>query len=118
MNQEFPFSDRGTAAEDKQYTFRLPTKRAALFGEMGIDGVTLANNHALDFGQEALLDSLPGFGRRRDSAYRCRSKSGGSQASGVSGDQGKEDCHNRSHQGNTSGRLGSRKAAPGNAGSL
>lgn len=57
VNQEFPFSDRGTAAEDKQYTFRLPPKRAALFGEMGIDGVTLANNHALDFGQEALLDS-------------------------------------------------------------
>ena len=57
VNQEFPFSDRGTAAEDKQYTFRLPPDRILLFQEMGIDGVTLANNHALDFGQEALLDS-------------------------------------------------------------
>lgn len=57
VNQEFPFSDRGTAAEDKQYTFRLPPKRAEMFQEMGIDGVTLANNHALDFGREALLDS-------------------------------------------------------------
>lgn len=57
VNQEFPFSDRGTAAKDKQYTFRLPTDKVSLFQEMGIDGVTLANNHALDFGQEALLDS-------------------------------------------------------------
>lgn len=57
VNQEFPFSDRGTAAEDKQYTFRLPPARVSVFLEMGIDGVTLANNHALDFGREALLDS-------------------------------------------------------------
>lgn len=57
VNQEFPFSDRGTAAKDKQYTFRLPTDKISLFREMEIDGVTLANNHALDFGQEALLDS-------------------------------------------------------------
>lgn len=57
VNQEFPFSDRGTAAADKQYTFRLPPKRISIFQEIGIQGVTLANNHALDFGQEALLDS-------------------------------------------------------------
>lgn len=57
VNQEFPFSDRGTAAEDKQYTFRLSPDRVSLFQEMEIDGVTLANNHALDFGREALLDS-------------------------------------------------------------
>lgn len=57
VNQEFPFSNRGTAAEDKQYTFRLPPERVAMFLEMGIDGVSLANNHALDFGTDALLDS-------------------------------------------------------------
>lgn len=57
VNQEFPFSSRGTAAEDKQYTFRLPPERVSVFGEMGIDAVTLANNHALDFGTDALLDS-------------------------------------------------------------
>lgn len=56
-NQEFPFSDRGTQAPDKQYTFRLPPERVKLFSELGMDGVTLANNHALDFGQDALLDS-------------------------------------------------------------
>lgn len=57
VNQEFPFSDRGTAAPDKQYTFRLPPEKVSIFQEMEIDGVTLANNHALDFGTEALLDS-------------------------------------------------------------
>ena len=57
VNQEFPFSSRGTAAADKQYTFRLAPDYVSLFGEMGIDAVTLANNHALDFGTEALLDS-------------------------------------------------------------
>ena len=58
VNQEFPFSDRGVQAEDKQFTFRLPTEKVSIFREMGIDGVTLANNHALDFGQDALLDSI------------------------------------------------------------
>ena len=57
VNQEFPFSSRGNAAPDKQYTFRLPPERISIFQEMGIDGVTLANNHALDFGTDALLDS-------------------------------------------------------------
>lgn len=57
VNQEFPFTDRGTAAEDKQYTFRLPPEKVSMFHEMGIDIVTLANNHILDFGEVGLLDS-------------------------------------------------------------
>lgn len=57
VNEEFPFSSRGVQAEDKQYTFRLEPERVSMFQEMGIDGVTLANNHALDFGVEALLDT-------------------------------------------------------------
>lgn len=57
VNQEFPFSSRGSQAPDKQFTFRLPPERVEIFREMGINGVTLANNHALDFGQDALLDS-------------------------------------------------------------
>lgn len=57
VNQEFPFSDRGTAVADKQFTFRLPPLRVNLLKEMNIDIVTLANNHILDFGIDALLDS-------------------------------------------------------------
>lgn len=58
VNQEFPFSSRGEAAPDKQFTFRLPPERVELLKQMGIDWVTLANNHALDFGEEALADTL------------------------------------------------------------
>lgn len=56
-NQEFPFSDRGKAAADKQFTFRLSPSKVSMFQEMGIDLVTLANNHILDYGTDALLDS-------------------------------------------------------------
>lgn len=57
VNEEFPFSTRGVQAEDKEYTFRLEPERVSMFQEMGIDAVTLANNHALDFGVDALLDT-------------------------------------------------------------
>lgn len=57
VNQEFPFTVRGTAAEDKQFTFRVPESRMHIMQEMGIDIVTLANNHILDFGPEGLTDS-------------------------------------------------------------
>lgn len=56
-NEEFPFSNRGSQAPDKQFTFRLPPEKVHLLWQMGIDGVSLANNHALDYGTDALLDS-------------------------------------------------------------
>ena len=56
-NEEFPFSDRGTAAADKQFTFRLPPSRIGVLRELGPDLVALANNHVLDYGQEALEDT-------------------------------------------------------------
>lgn len=58
VNQEFPFTERGTKAEDKQFTFRLPASRFHLMNEMGIDIVTLANNHILDFGPDGITDSI------------------------------------------------------------
>ncbi len=57
VNQEFPFTVRGTKAEDKQFTFRVPQSRLHILKEMGVDIVTLANNHILDFGPQGLLDS-------------------------------------------------------------
>ncbi|SEU01740.1 poly-gamma-glutamate synthesis protein (capsule biosynthesis protein) [Lacrimispora sphenoides] len=56
-NQEFPFSDRGSAAPDKQFTFRLPPSKVSLMNEIGVDIVTLANNHSLDYGTDALVDT-------------------------------------------------------------
>ena len=58
VNEEFPFSNRGTPAEDKQYTFEVDPSKVDMFKEMGINLVTLANNHTLDFGTDALLDTL------------------------------------------------------------
>ncbi|AJS61034.1 CapA family protein [Paenibacillus sp. IHBB 10380] len=56
-NLETPVSVRGKAA-DKMFAFR--SKPATLKGLVyaGIDGVTLANNHILDYGQGAMLDTL------------------------------------------------------------
>lgn len=58
LNEEFPFSLRGEAMEDKQYTFCLEPKYVKIFQELGCDLVTIANNHALDFGQDAFCDTL------------------------------------------------------------
>lgn len=58
LNEEFPFSLRGEAMEDKQYTFCLDPKYVKIFQELGCDLVTIANNHALDFGQDAFCDTL------------------------------------------------------------
>lgn len=58
VNEEFPFSTRGTQAQDKQFTFRIDPSYVKLFQEMGIDVVTVANNHALDYGTQALSDTF------------------------------------------------------------
>lgn len=58
INNEFPFSTRGVKAEDKQFTFRVHPRYVSALQDMGVDVASLANNHALDFGQEALLDSF------------------------------------------------------------
>jgi poly-gamma-glutamate synthesis protein (capsule biosynthesis protein) len=57
-NQEFTFSTRGTPAADKQYTFRVNPGYVTVFQDMGLDIVTLANNHSLDFGIDAFVDSF------------------------------------------------------------
>lgn len=58
VNQEFPFSTIGEAMQDKQYTFRIAPERVGILKEMGIDIVTIANNHTLDYGNEALLETI------------------------------------------------------------
>lgn len=58
LNNEFPFSERGTPTEGKQFTFRADPKHVAVLEEMGVDLVSLANNHAYDYGNDALLDTF------------------------------------------------------------
>lgn len=58
INNEFPYSSRGEPLPDKQFTFRANPERVEILHQMGVDIVSLANNHAYDFGPDALVDSL------------------------------------------------------------
>lgn len=58
VNEEFPFSTRGSQMADKQYTFKTNPVYVKVLKDMGVDIVTLANNHTLDFGIDALLDTI------------------------------------------------------------
>lgn len=58
VNNEFPYSDRGTPIPEKTFTFRSKPENVNLLHEMGVDIVSLANNHAYDHGEIALLDTL------------------------------------------------------------
>jgi poly-gamma-glutamate capsule biosynthesis protein CapA/YwtB (metallophosphatase superfamily) len=60
LNLECCISNRGARFPDpaKPFFFRAPPVAAERLTELGVDAVTLANNHALDYGPEALLDTL------------------------------------------------------------
>lgn len=55
-NLEGAFTNRGVRA-NKYYTFRAPPALAPTLREAGFDAVSLANNHALDFGPAGLIDT-------------------------------------------------------------
>ncbi|GHC46780.1 CapA family protein [Streptomyces cinnamoneus] len=58
-NLECCVSGRGEPwpAPGKPFFFRAPPETADVLAELGVDCVTLANNHALDFGYDALTDT-------------------------------------------------------------
>ena len=58
INNEFPYSLRGTEAEDKQYTFRVDPKYVSVLTDLGVDIAGIANNHVLDYGKDALSDTF------------------------------------------------------------
>ncbi len=58
VNNEFPYSERGTPLADKKFTFRAAPSTASWLTDMGVDIVSLANNHCYDYGQDAFLDTL------------------------------------------------------------
>ncbi len=58
LNNEFPYSDRGAPREGKTFAFRAKPESAAILNEMGVDIVGLANNHAYDYGETALVDTI------------------------------------------------------------
>ncbi|GAB6929124.1 CapA family protein [Paenibacillus sp. JCM 10914] len=78
-NLETPVSERGTKA-NKTFAFRSKPETLEGLTYAGIDGVTLANNHILDYGPKAMLDTLThlkrngigytGAGRDIDEAFK------------------------------------------------
>jgi poly-gamma-glutamate capsule biosynthesis protein CapA/YwtB (metallophosphatase superfamily) len=60
LNLECCVSERGRRwdAPGKPFHFRAPPAAIEALADLGVDCVTLANNHALDFGPDALTDTL------------------------------------------------------------
>ncbi|MBV2156417.1 CapA family protein [Kitasatospora sp. SUK 42] len=57
LNLETAITGRG-APEPKTYTFRTSPKALSVLKESGVDVVSMANNHAVDFGADGLTDTL------------------------------------------------------------
>jgi hypothetical protein len=58
LNNEFTYSTGGTPLKGKAYTFRAHPSRVEILKEMGVDIVSLANNHAYDYGPQSLIDTM------------------------------------------------------------
>jgi len=61
-NLEAPITARGLPAP-KDYVFRAPPEAAEGLARAGFDIVSLANNHAMDYGVDGLLDTLDALGQ-------------------------------------------------------
>jgi poly-gamma-glutamate capsule biosynthesis protein CapA/YwtB (metallophosphatase superfamily) len=80
VNLETAVTTRGTP-EPKRFHFRAPATAYAAIKAAGVDVVSLANNHALDYGRVGLADTLAsasaagvpvvGAGRNATEAYRA-----------------------------------------------
>ena len=58
VNNEFPYTDRGTPTPGKTFTFRCPPWTAQWLKEMGTDIAALANNHVYDYGEDGAYDTF------------------------------------------------------------
>ena len=58
VNLESPLSTLGSPTPGKDYTFEGPPSMAKALAAAGINVVTLGNNHTVDYGQAALVDTI------------------------------------------------------------
>lgn len=58
LNNEFTYSMGGSPMPNKAYTFRAKPERVEILHKLGVDAVTMANNHVYDYGKDALLDTF------------------------------------------------------------
>ncbi|AGP30858.1 hypothetical protein A606_06055 [Corynebacterium terpenotabidum Y-11] len=79
VNLETSITDRGTPFPGKAFTFRAPESALVSLQNAGVDAVTMAANHAFDYGEEGAVDTLAakdaspipvaGIGRDIDEAF-------------------------------------------------
>jgi hypothetical protein len=58
INLECVLSDKGSAGASKRYSLRAPLEAIRVLTSARINAVSLANNHAGDFGRDGLLDAI------------------------------------------------------------
>lgn len=58
INNEFSLGSRGAPLPNKTWTFQVDPERLSLYHDMGVDIVSLANNHVYDYGIEGFEDTL------------------------------------------------------------
>ncbi|MCP2340323.1 poly-gamma-glutamate synthesis protein (capsule biosynthesis protein) [Actinomadura rupiterrae] len=80
VNLETAITTGGTKAPNKEFTFRAPPSAFTALKAAGVDAVSMANNHGMDYMEGGLRDSLRaikksgfpvvGIGKNADEAYR------------------------------------------------
>ncbi len=58
LNNEFSYTTRGEPIVEKYYYFRGDPQRAAELKRIGVDSVSLANNHVYDYREQGILDTF------------------------------------------------------------
>ena len=58
INNEFSVGVRGEPIRGKTWTFQVHPDKLSLYGDMGVDIVSLANNHVYDYGMEGFVDTI------------------------------------------------------------
>lgn len=58
VNLETSITERGTPIPGKAFTFRAPESVLQTLDSAGVDAVSMAMNHAVDYGDEGLADTL------------------------------------------------------------
>jgi poly-gamma-glutamate synthesis protein (capsule biosynthesis protein) len=58
LNNEFTYSSGGSPLKGKAFTFRAHPTRVDILKELGVDIVSLANNHVYDYGEQSLIDTM------------------------------------------------------------
>ena len=57
LNLETAITERGTP-QPKEFTFRAPARAVTVLRQAGVDAVSVANNHGMDYGRVGLADTL------------------------------------------------------------